>query len=137
MWLAILVGSVVACVLLGTWVVLGLWLFFAPPRPLSPEEREYLRQSVDCSASSAFGGVDVAEGFLDRWQLEQQESHPPIQVLRMACSALGYRDLTTVSAYRVPEHQRWPDARDITCPKTLRSLHYSKERREFYVLDQS
>ena len=108
-------------------------------RLMSPEEREHLRQAVDRwdHKDNPFLSAQVAEDFVDRWQLEQQENSPPIQVLRMACSSLGYRDLTTVSAYRIPEHQRWPDARDITCPKTLRSLHYSKERREFYVLDQS
>ena len=140
MWFAVLVGSVAAFAFIAVWLALGL--FLSPSRPMSREEREHLRRTVD-EGQGVVTAVK-AEAFVDHWQLEQQETEPPIQMLRMAFSALGYRDLTTVSGviankvtYRVPEHQRWPDARDITCPKTLRSLHYSKERREFYVLDQS
>lgn len=116
------------------------WTYYCA-RPLDvpdPLDRQRLAQEADGLASGAFTGRPswVAEEFVARWQLEQQENRPPIQVLRMACSSLGYRDLTTLGGFQIPQHQRWPDPQDIVCGETGRSLHYSAERREYYVLEQ-
>lgn len=116
------------------WLVQDL-----PDHPLPALDRIRLQQLAERERKHVVdvGALSLAQrwGLVNFWQCEQQDREPPVILLRTALSALGYADLTT-PLWKVPEHQRWPDAQDIVNIENLFSLHYSRSRREFYFLDR-